>query len=269
MTGAQMEAQQAPRIVYPFLLSQVFIAMCIGTFLGTGGLYYAQTYGVSAFVFGVSMGLGELLGMCTSHAALLQELQKRPDSAPKDALPSASINLLLAVMVAITIVMLLFSGMTHVAGAVLFQLSFQVLNDVWSELGSSKSAHEYVSVACRYLDLLLAQFGVPEVNKLLRDLVKRVTADKAYLSLYPQLQTVVGTVLRAASKTRATAFADRYRRKYGLVDFASGEADFKGHGMLGNLMTTPTAAREKDSWRAFWRSCGVSCGPHWTGEEVS
>ena len=132
MTGPQMEAQQAPRIVYPFLLSQVFIAMCIGTFLGTGGLYYAQTYGVSAFVFGVSMGLGELLGMCTSHAALLQELQKRPDSAPKDALPSASINLLLAVMVAITIVMLLFSGMTHVAGAVLFQLSFQVLNDVWT-----------------------------------------------------------------------------------------------------------------------------------------
>ena len=74
----------------------------------------------------------------------------------------------------------------------------QVLNDVWSELGQSKSAHEYVAVACQYLQLLLAQFGVPEVQRLLKDLLKKVQPDKAYLQLLPQLQSVVGAVyLRA------------------------------------------------------------------------
>ena len=81
----------------------------------------------------------------------------------------------------------------------------QVLNDVWAELGNTKSAHDYVAVACQYLALLLAQFGVAEVHKLLRDLLKRVTADKAYLTLLPQLQTVVGTVLRAGGAKAATA----------------------------------------------------------------
>jgi len=123
----QIETQQAPWIVYPFLLSQVFIAMCIGTFLGTGGLYLAQTYGVSVFVFGASMGLGELLGMLTSAMVL-----KKSPGAPKQGLPSASINLLLSVMVAITVVILLFSAMPHVLGAIFFQLTFQVLNDVWT-----------------------------------------------------------------------------------------------------------------------------------------
>jgi hypothetical protein len=123
----QIETQQAPWIVYPFLFSQVFIAMCIGTFLGTGGLYLAQTYGVSVFVFGASMGLGELLGMLTSAMVL-----KKSHCAPMQGLPSASINLLLSVMVAITVVILLFSAMPHVLGAIFFQLTFQVLNDVWT-----------------------------------------------------------------------------------------------------------------------------------------
>ena len=42
-----------------------------------------------------------------------------------------------------------------------------MLNDVWGELGACKSAHDYVAVACQYLQLLLAHFGVPEVAKLL------------------------------------------------------------------------------------------------------
>ena len=47
------------------------------------------------------------------------------------------------------------------------------VRSLWSELGVSKSPHEYVAVACQYLQLLLAQFGVPEVNKLLKDLLKK------------------------------------------------------------------------------------------------
>ena len=33
----------------------------------------------------------------------------------------------------------------------------QLLNDVWGELGQSKSAHDYVAVACQYLQLLLSR----------------------------------------------------------------------------------------------------------------
>ena len=70
-----------------------------------------------------------------------------------------------------------------------------VLNDVWSELGATKSARQYVDVAVQYLQLLLAQFGVPEVHKLLKDLLKCVTPEKAYAELYPQLQRAVSAVL--------------------------------------------------------------------------
>ena len=34
------------------------------------------------------------------------------------------------------------------------------------QIGQSKSAHEYVAVVRQYLQLLLAQFGVPEVQRL-------------------------------------------------------------------------------------------------------
>ena len=99
----------------------------------------------------------------------------------------------------------------------------QVLNDVWAELGTSKSAHDYVSVACQYLQLLLSQFGVPEVHKLLKDLLKRVSADKAYLNLMPQLQSVVGTVLHAgvdhgAERLSAIFVLEPFQRMLALFD---------------------------------------------------
>ena len=78
----------------------------------------------------------------------------------------------------------------------------QVLNDVWAELGASKSARVYVEVAAQYLQLLLTEFGVPEVHKLLKDLLKRVNEGKAYTELYGPLQRVVQTVLEQSGPER-------------------------------------------------------------------
>jgi hypothetical protein len=78
----------------------------------------------------------------------------------------------------------------------------QVLNDVWAELGASKSARIYVDVAAQYLQLLLTEFGVPEVHKLLKDLLKRVSVDKAYTELYGPLACVVSTILEQSGPER-------------------------------------------------------------------
>jgi hypothetical protein len=124
---------QVPWVVNTLLLSQMFIALNIGTFLGTGGLYYARQFGASAFAFGASMGLGELLGMCISH------LLPKPDRAEAaaascsgNALPWRKVMLVILVMLATSAVVALFSTVPGVVLAILFQLAFQVLNDVWT-----------------------------------------------------------------------------------------------------------------------------------------
>ena len=135
----EVAKSQAPWIVHPFILSQIFIALCIGTFLGSGGLYYQAVYGANAWAFGLSMGFGELLGMMTSH--LLPKPRKREMPGPMHAeaprLPLRQIILVLSVMATIAGVVLLFSSVQlsmGLLGAVVFQLSFQILNDVWTYL---------------------------------------------------------------------------------------------------------------------------------------
>ncbi len=59
-----------------------------------------------------------------------------------------------------------------------------------------------MEVAAQYLQLLLTEFGVPEVHKLLKDLLKRVSADKAYVELYGPLTRVVSTVLEQSGPER-------------------------------------------------------------------
>jgi len=125
-----IETAQAPWIVHMILISQIFIALCIGTFLGTGGLYYAQIFGVDAFKFGVSMGFGELMGMCISH--MLPKTQ--PARHLNGIMSHRPFALLLSVKVAIIAVVLIFSSVPGFPLAVVFQLAFQVLNDVWTYL---------------------------------------------------------------------------------------------------------------------------------------
>jgi hypothetical protein len=126
----------------------------------------------------------------------------------------------------------------------------QVLNAVWSELGASKSAEDYVSVAAQYLQLLLSEFGVPEVHKLLKDLLKRVSADKAYTQLSSQLQSVVVTVLQAeADKLCAIFVLEAFQKLLSLFEpakaveiwknvmeaFAAVERDFTDTTLVHNL----------------------------------
>jgi len=129
---------QAPWVVNALLLSQLFVALVIGTFLGTGGLYYARIFSVSAFAFGLSMGCGELLGMCIS--SMLPKMRTTRGSASchkaaaNQALPWRQISLIIFVMLALSTVVALFSAARGLVAAVALQLSFQVLNDVWTYL---------------------------------------------------------------------------------------------------------------------------------------
>jgi len=137
--GVAVAQSSVPWIVHPFIFSQIFIALCIGTFLGTGGLYYTQVFGVNVFVFGVSMGFGELLGMLCSNM-----LPKSQQPHATHTMPLRPMTMVLWVMGAITSVILLFtavpgllgkySALPPFLGAVVLQLSFQVLNDVWTYL---------------------------------------------------------------------------------------------------------------------------------------
>ena len=124
---------QVPWVVNTLLLSQMFIALNIGTFLGTGGLYYARQFGASAFAFGASMGFGELLGMCISH--LLPKSDRAEAAAASssgNALPWRKVILVILVMLATSAVVALFSTVPGLVLAIFFQLAFQVLNDVWT-----------------------------------------------------------------------------------------------------------------------------------------
>ena len=132
-----------------------------------------------------------------------------------------------------------------------FSALLSVLNDVWSELGGCKSARQYVDVAVQYLQLLLAHFGVPEVTKLLKDLLKRVSADKAYTELYPQLQRGVVAVLECAPRETLGALfvLEPFQRLLALFDreharinwkrimetFAAAPGPFTDPALINNL----------------------------------
>ena len=75
------------------------------------------------------------------------------------------------------------------------ETQLQIINDVWAEIAKIKSAREYTPIAAQFVRFLLKEFTFDEVRKLLRDIVKRVAPEKAYLELQPQLQRVVAHVL--------------------------------------------------------------------------
>ena len=73
----------------------------------------------------------------------------------------------------------------------------------------------------RYIQLLLTQFGVPEVQKLLKDLLKKVTPEKAYLTMLPQLQSVVSAVLQASGDKLGAIFVlEQFQKLLSLFDRA-------------------------------------------------
>ena len=54
-----------------------------------------------------------------------------------------------------------------------------MLNEVWSEIAAITSVHHYLGVSSTYLSLLVAKFTHVEVGRLLRDVLKRVSAHAA------------------------------------------------------------------------------------------
>ena len=109
----------------------------------------------------------------------------------------------------------------------------QVLNDVWAELGQCQSAKDYVTVACQYLQLLLSQFGVPEVQAAQGSAQARRWGRQG-LRLAASLQSVVGTVLHAgiehgAERLSAIFVLEPFQRLLALFD---GEAAVRTESIL-------------------------------------
>eukprot|EP00908_Phaeocystis_cordata_P013604 Transcript_2467.p1 GENE.Transcript_2467~~Transcript_2467.p1 ORF type:complete len:958 (-),score=551.03 Transcript_2467:62-2863(-) len=75
----------------------------------------------------------------------------------------------------------------------------QVLNDVWAEIANLKKPKDYLSVALQYLRFLLLEFSHVEVSKMLRDILRRVTPEKAYLEMMPLMQRCVSSLLELTS----------------------------------------------------------------------
>lgn len=71
----------------------------------------------------------------------------------------------------------------------------QVLNEVWAEIAKLSRTKDYVLVAMQYLRFLLLEFSHVEVSKMLRDILRRVTPEKAYLDLAPQMQRITSSLL--------------------------------------------------------------------------
>ena len=66
------------------------------------------------------------------------------------------------------------------------------------------------------------------MGKLLRDILRRVTPDKAYLQLLPQLQSVVGTVLQSAGDRLGAIFVlEPFQRILSLFDRAHAVESWK------------------------------------------
>jgi len=120
--------ERVPCVIHFLVFSQIFIALCIGTFLGAGTIYYNMEYGKSAFFFGVSMGFGELLGMTISH-----KMRHPFEHGAREQYPLKPIVSVVSVMILISGVVFLFTTPV-LAIAVSFQLIFQVLNDLWTYL---------------------------------------------------------------------------------------------------------------------------------------
>eukprot|EP00960_Hanusia_phi_P036319 752267-Hanusia_phi.AAC.1 len=120
--------ERVPCVIHFLVVSQVFIALCIGTFLGAGTIYYNIEYGKSSFFFGVSMGFGELLGMIISH-----KMRHPFEQREEERYPLKPIVSVISVMILISGVVFLFTTPV-LAVAVSVQLIFQVLNDLWTYL---------------------------------------------------------------------------------------------------------------------------------------
>ena len=105
----------------------------------------------------------------------------------------------------------------------------QILNDVWTEIANLKRVRDYLAVAMQYLRFLLLEFTHVEVSKMLRDILRRVTADRAHLELMPQMQRLMSTLLELTTDLAQLFQMDPFVRLLALFE---GEAATNNNRMI-------------------------------------
>ncbi|KAL8591014.1 hypothetical protein ACOMHN_021779 [Nucella lapillus] len=70
-----------------------------------------------------------------------------------------------------------------------------VLNEVWKCVIKLKNPADYIACAEVWIEFVVKHFGKREVNKILADIIKHMTPDRAFEDHYPRLQSVMTKVL--------------------------------------------------------------------------
>ncbi|XP_061175069.1 VPS35 endosomal protein-sorting factor-like [Saccostrea echinata] len=70
-----------------------------------------------------------------------------------------------------------------------------VLNEVWKTVMKLKNPGDYIGCSEIWIEYVVKHFGKKEVNKILADIIKHMTPDRAFEDYYPQLQSVVTKIL--------------------------------------------------------------------------
>ncbi|XP_056017683.1 VPS35 endosomal protein-sorting factor-like [Ostrea edulis] len=70
-----------------------------------------------------------------------------------------------------------------------------VLNEVWKTVMKLKNPGDYIGCSEIWIEYVVKHFGKKEVNKILADIIKHMTPDRAFEDYYSQLQSVVTKIL--------------------------------------------------------------------------
>ncbi|CAK8684337.1 unnamed protein product [Clavelina lepadiformis] len=70
-----------------------------------------------------------------------------------------------------------------------------LLNEVWKVLVKIRNPEHYMACAMIWVEYVAKNFAKKEVNTVLNDIIKHLTPDRAFKRFYPQLKSVVGTIL--------------------------------------------------------------------------
>nr|KAG5704115.1 hypothetical protein BaRGS_009645 [Batillaria attramentaria] len=70
-----------------------------------------------------------------------------------------------------------------------------VLNEVWKSVVKLKNPGDYITCAEVWIEFVVKHFGKREVNKILADIIKHMTPDRAFEDHYGRLQSIVSKIL--------------------------------------------------------------------------
>lgn len=85
-----------------------------------------------------------------------------------------------------------------------------ILNEVWKVVTKIEDPDEYVEIAQVFVQYLLTYFSTREVNIFLKDVIKHLKKDQAYLQRQEQLQTIVMKVMEHNKDLTKTLSMDNF-----------------------------------------------------------